>query len=165
LVIRFGRHRRDPERRDDDVLRVNDPRRWARFTLDPDTSRLGPDVLGLTRRRLATALAGRRAPLKAVLLDQSAVAGFGNLCVDEVLWQAGVSPHRPAAKLDAADIDALAAATRRHLPAMLRRGGSHRGTVSPELRAALPACPRDGAPLRREQVAGRTTVWCPAHQR
>jgi formamidopyrimidine-DNA glycosylase len=146
-------------------LRVNDPRRWARFTLDPDTSRLGPDVLALTRRELAAALAPRRTSVKAVLLDQGAVAGLGNLCVDEVLWQAAIHPGRRADGLTTEEIAALHAVLRRELPRMLRRGGSHTGTVSPAVRADLRPCPRDGAPLCRAAIAGRTTVWCSTHQR
>lgn len=145
-------------------LRVNDPRRWARFEIDPDVSHLGPDFLTLRARDLAQALAGRRAPVKAVLLDQSAVAGFGNMCVDEVLWHAGIDPARPAGSLDADETAAIASVSHRRLPAMLRLGGSHTGTIDPAARAVLPPCRRDGTPLRRSTVAGRTTVWCPAHQ-
>jgi len=149
---------------DGGTLRVNDPRRWARFVLEPDTSRLGPDVLTLTAGELDAALAGRRAALKATLLDQSRIAGFGNLCVDEVLWQAGLSPLRPASSLGSGERERLLVATTRHLPAMLAQGGSHRGTISPDVRAALPPCALDGAPLERSTVGGRTTVWCRSHQ-
>lgn len=155
-----GRGRRRPG-----VLRVNDPRRWARFDLDPDERRLGPDFLDVGHDELAAALARRRAALKAVLLDQSVVAGFGNLCVDEVLWQAGLAPDRPAGSLTDRELEVFLAAAREHLPAMLDRGGSHTGTISPDLRAAMPPCPRDGAPMRRGTVGGRTTIWCPHHQR
>lgn len=147
------------------VLRVNDPRRWARFDLDPDEDRLGPDFLTVVRDDLAERLARRRAALKAILLDQTVVAGFGNLCVDEILWQAGLAPGRPASSLSLDELDHLHGAMCEHLPAMLERGGSHRGTISPEIRAALPPCPRDGAAMRRDTVGGRTTIWCPAHQR
>jgi formamidopyrimidine-DNA glycosylase len=145
-------------------LRVNDPRRWARFVLDPDESRLGPDFLTVDAEHLAERFARRRVALKTVLLDQSVVAGFGNFCVDEILWQAGLSPLRPARSLGPDEIESVVRTARRHLPAMLRRGGSHRGTIDPEVRAALPACPRDGVPMRRDTVGGRTTIWCPAHQ-
>jgi formamidopyrimidine-DNA glycosylase len=145
-------------------LRVNDPRRWARFVVDPDLSALGPDFLTLTTGELAAACASRRAPIKAVLLDQTSVAGFGNMCVDEVLWHAGVAPARPARSLARGEITAISRGSRRHLPAMLRRGGSHTGTIDPSVRAALPPCPRDGVALRRTVVGGRATVWCPAHQ-
>jgi formamidopyrimidine-DNA glycosylase len=150
-------------------LRVNDPRRWAQFTLDPDDARLGPDVLDTPPDRMAEVLtiafARRRAAVKAVLLDQATVAGFGNLCVDEILWQAGLDPARSASTLSAVDVAALVAAMAEHLPAMLERGGSHRGTIDPEVRASLPPCPRDGSPLERTTVGGRTTVRCPSHQR
>lgn len=144
--------------------RVNDPRRWARVTLDPDTSALGPDVLCLDVADLRRAVEGRSRSIKAVLLDQHLVAGLGNLCVDEVLWHAGIAPTRNAGHVTAHEIEALHQVITTRLPEMLRLGGSHRGTLTPELRAALPACPVDRAPLRRGQVAGRTTVWCEVHQ-
>jgi formamidopyrimidine-DNA glycosylase len=149
---------------DRSALRVNHPRRWAKFTLDPDLSRLGPDFMSLTPEVLLERLGRRRAALKSILLDQSVVAGFGNMCVDEILWQAGVSPLVPAGELGAEQALAVVAACDRHLPAMLERGGSHTGTISPAVRAAVPPCPRDGGPLRRETIGGRTTLWCPVHQ-
>ena len=155
LVMRFD---------DGGVLRVNDPRRWARFTLDPDVTRLGPDLFDVDAEALATSFARRRAPVKAVLLDQSVIAGLGNLSADEVLWQAGISPLTPAQRLHREALEQVVAVLREHLPVMLDRGGSHRGELDPEIRAALPPCPRDGAALRRATVGGRTTVWCPEHQ-
>ena len=145
-------------------LRFHDPRRLGRIRLDPDVAVLGPDALTLTRRQLAAALAGRRAPLKAVLLDQAAVAGLGNMLVDEVLWWAGLDPHRRADSLKADEVAAVQRAIRRRLPVMLRRGGSHTGTLAPAERGAVGWCRRDGAPLARDVVGGRTTIWCPAHQ-
>jgi formamidopyrimidine-DNA glycosylase len=155
----FADHRTVP------AVRFNDPRRLGRISIDPDLSGLGVDFTAVTPKRLADAIDGRRAPVKSVLLDQHAIAGLGNMCADEALWWADVDPHRPASSLDADAIAALARAIRRRLPIMLRRGGSHRGTLSPEVRAACPPCPRDGTPLRRDTIGGRTAVWCPAHQR
>jgi len=149
---------------DGTLLRVNDPRRWAAFTLDPDVERLGPDFLDLSADLLGERLRGRRAAVKTLLLDQTIVAGFGNLCIDEVLFQAGVAPGASVAELTHGQLGEIAAAARRHLPAMLERGGSHTGVLTPVLRALLPPCPRDGAPLQRSTVGGRTTVWCPVHQ-
>lgn len=145
-------------------MRVNDPRRWARFDVDPNESRLGPDFLEIDAGTFWSSIRGRRAALKTVLLNQSVVAGFGNLCIDEVLWQGGLSPVCSVADLTERQVAGLIGVMREHLPAMLDRGGSHTGTIDPELRVAMPPCPRDGAPLRRETVGGRTTVWCPAHQ-
>jgi formamidopyrimidine-DNA glycosylase len=146
-------------------LRFHDPRRFGRMWLDPDIDRLGPDALTLRRRDLAAALAKRRAPVKAVLLDQAAVAGLGNLLVDEVLWWSGIDPRRTAAGLAPDEVAALHRAIRRRLPVMMRRGGSHTGTLSPDLRASGGRCERDGTALERGHVGGRTTVWCPSHQR
>ncbi len=147
------------------AIRFNDPRRLGRVSLDPDTSALGLDFTLVTATRLGRAIGGRRSAIKAVLLDQTVIAGLGNMCADEVLWWAGIDPHRPAHSLDAAEVERLALAIRRRLPIMLRRGGSHRGTLSPSVRAACPPCDRDGRPLRRDTIGGRTAVWCPLHQK
>ena len=150
---------------DGGVLRVNDPRRWAKFVLDPSLDRLGPDFLTVTADHLADAFARRRTPVKSALLDQSVVAGYGNMCVDEVLWQIGLSPVAPARDVPMSAIERLVEFAPAHLREMLARGGSHRGTIDPEVRAEVPPCPRDGAVMRRDRVGGRTTIWCPAHQR
>ena len=107
---------------------------------------------------------GRRAAVKVLLLDQSVVAGFGNLCADEVLWQAGIAPTTSVRDLDGRRLDILARTAAHILPAMLARGGSHTGVLDPEVRAACPPCPRCGSALRRDTVGGRATVWCPGHQ-
>ena len=146
------------------AIRFNDPRRLGRLSLDPDVSALGVDFMSVTAARLGRALAGRRPAIKTVLLDQTVVAGLGNLCADEVLWWAWIDPRRAAGSLDDADVDRLAYAIRRRLAIMLRRGGSHRGTLSPAVRAECPPCDRDGGPLRRDTIGGRTAVWCPMHQ-
>jgi formamidopyrimidine-DNA glycosylase len=146
------------------MLRLNDPRRLGRASLDEDVGGLGVDFTAVTPRRLAAALAGRRAAIKSVLLDQHVVAGLGNLCADEVLWWAGIDPHRGAATLGPEEIELLARTIGRRLPSMLRAGGSHTGTLSPAVRSACPPCPRDGHPLRRDRLGGRTAVWCPGHQ-
>jgi formamidopyrimidine-DNA glycosylase len=147
------------------AIRFNDPRRLGHVSLDPDVSALGVDFTSVTAARLGRAIAGRRSAIKTVLLDQTVVAGLGNMCADEVLWWAGIDPHRTADTLDAGELDRLAHAVRGRLPIMLRRGGSHRGTLSPAVRAECPPCDRDGGPLRRDTIGGRTAVWCARHQR
>jgi len=146
-------------------LRLHDPRRLGRVVNDPDIGRLGPDALSLRRADVAGALRGRRAPLKAVLLDQQAIAGLGNMLVDEVLWWSGLDPRRPAGSLGDGEVVALHGVIGRRLRVMLRRGGSHTGTLSAAVRAVGGMCRRDGTPLARSMVGGRTTVWCPGHQR
>ena len=123
------------------------------------------DIFDLSVTSLEDALKRRRIAVKTALLDQTVLAGLGNLCVDEVLWWAGIDPHRPANSLESDEMKRLEEMVRRRLPIMLRRGGSTSGVLSPEVRAACPPCERDGHPLRRDSIASRTAVWCPGHQR
>ena len=144
-------------------LAVRDPRILGSAELDPDTSRLGPDALGVTAGQLAAALSGSSVPLKARLLDQQRLAGVGNLIADEVLWRASLHPQRPAGSLTPAEVRRLHRHLRTALDDLLAAGGSHQGRITPERRPGG-RCPRDGTPLRRATVGGRTTWWCPAHQ-
>lgn len=149
-------------------LALHDPRRLGRVELDPDEHRLGPDAWSITLAELAAALASRGvrtpAPIKARLLDQSHLAGLGNLLVDELLWRAGLRPTRPVGSLEERELRRLHRHLRSMLPEMLERGGSHTGELMAERRRGG-HCPRDGAPLVRARVGGRTTYWCPVHQK
>jgi formamidopyrimidine-DNA glycosylase len=145
-------------------LAVRDPRRLGGVSLDPPEARLGPDARGISVAALRAALAGGTGPLKARLLDQARVAGVGNLIADEALWRAGLDPGRPAGGLDDASVRALARALRRTIEELIERGGSHQGELGPA-RAPGGVCPRDGTPLVRRTIGGRTTWSCPAHQR
>lgn len=144
-------------------LRVNDPRRLGGLELDPDCSTLGPDAASVTADQLAGALAGSRAALKSRLLDQRRLAGLGNLLVDETLWRAGLDPARPSGELPASAVARLAESIVATVAELSRRGGSHTGDLQPA-RAPGASCPRDGAPLQRRTVGGRTTYSCPVHQ-
>jgi formamidopyrimidine-DNA glycosylase len=148
---------------DGGVLRVQDPRRLGGVALEPDLSRLGPDALSITPRGLVAALAGGTGPLKARLLDQSRIAGIGNLLVDEILWRAGLDPARPAGSLEPEELRRLHRHLRATIRRLLLRGGSHLGQLQ-EARARGARCPRDGAPLERRTIGGRTTYSCPVHQ-
>jgi formamidopyrimidine-DNA glycosylase len=144
-------------------LALRDPRRLGAVELDPDEDRLGVDAMELTRLQLRRIVEASRAPVKAVLMNQSRIAGLGNLLADETLWRAGIAPSRPAESLDADEQAALHRAVRTTLRTLGRRGGSHTGDL---MAARVPggACPRDGAPLLRATVGGRTTYWCARHQ-
>jgi formamidopyrimidine-DNA glycosylase len=144
-------------------LVVCDPRRLGGVSLDPDLEGLGPDAATLTPAALAGALRGSTAPLKARLLDQSRLAGIGNLIGDEALWRAGLSPLRPAGSLSANEQRRLHRHLRRTVDDLITRGGSHRGDLMEE-RHPGGRCPRDGAELTRSTVGGRTTWWCAVHQ-
>lgn len=147
------------------ALRFNDPRRLGRVSLDADLDSLGVEFDKVTPKRLAVAFAGKRGVLKSVLLDQHVVAGLGNLCADEVLWWAGIDPRRTVDSLSIDEVERLAAAIRRRLPVMLKAGGSTHGVLNPSVRSSGGPCDRDGSPLARSSIGGRTTVWCPTHQR
>jgi formamidopyrimidine-DNA glycosylase len=146
------------------ALRLNDPRRLGKVSIDPDLTHLGVDVFAIDRSSMQQATASRRSPIKSLLLNQSAIAGLGNLCADEVLWWSGIAPQRPSDSLTQSERSALVTAIRRRMPIMLRRGGSTTGSLSPEVRSAAGPCPRDGATLERTKIGGRTAVWCPDHQ-
>ena len=145
-------------------LRMRDPRRLGGVELDPDLHGLGPDARTITRPQLSRALHGSLAPVKARLLDQSRLAGIGNLLGDEVLWQARIAPTRPAGSLGPAAIRRLHLAIGDVIETLLVRGGSHRGDLMPE-RHPGGCCPADGAALLSATIGGRTTWWCPRHQR
>jgi formamidopyrimidine-DNA glycosylase len=143
-------------------LEVIDPRRLGSVRLDPDPAELGPDASTLSTAQLSAAIDSGR-PLKGVLLDQTAVAGLGNLLVDESLWRARIRPDRIARTLDPAERRRLARTIRATVADLGRRGGSHTGDLQ-EPRDNRGLCPRCGAPLERTRVAGRTTVWCLVEQ-
>jgi len=144
-------------------LRMRDSRRLGGVTLDPRESRLGPDALTVTLGQLRRALGASTAPLKARLMDQSRLAGVGNLAADEALWRAGLDPRREAGSLSDNELRRLQRHLRQTMEDLLNRGGSHTGDLMPE-RVAEGVCPKDGAPLVRDRVGGRTTWWCPKHQ-
>jgi formamidopyrimidine-DNA glycosylase len=157
--LRFG-----VEFADGGSLFMRDPRRLGAVELDPDESRLGPDASLLNRAALDRALGRSIAPLKAVIMDQSRIAGLGNLLTDEVLWRAGLDPARSAASLDDAERAELLRTIRRTVRVLGKRGGSHTGDLqASRMRGGI--CPRDGAELERRTVGGRTTYSCPVHQR
>ncbi|HZQ85986.1 MAG TPA: DNA-formamidopyrimidine glycosylase family protein [Acidimicrobiales bacterium] len=143
-------------------LVMRDPRRLGGVELDPDEDRLGHDASVVTPAGLRRAL-DSKAPLKARLMDQTRLAGVGNLIADETLWRAGLDPARPAHSLDANELRRLHRHLRRTVDDLLVRGGSHTGDFLPHRRAGG-TCPKDGAPLVRRTVGGRTTWSCPKHQ-
>jgi formamidopyrimidine-DNA glycosylase len=147
----------------DGDLVIRDPRRLGGVSLEPDETHLGPDAATVTPEQLAGALQGAVA-LKARLLDQSRLAGLGNLLVDEILWRASLDPARPAGSLEPSNVQTLSVVIRTTVVELSDRGGSHTGDLQPA-RVAGALCPRDGAPLQRRKIGGRTTISCPRHQR
>jgi formamidopyrimidine-DNA glycosylase len=147
-------------------LELHDARRLARVHLNPPEDSLGPDAATVTLAELRRVVGSRTrgVALKARLLDQSRLAGVGNLIADEVLWRAALSPERPAGSIDEKELHVLHRRLRATIALLLKRGGSHTGDLM-AARVRGGVCPKDGAPLTRSTVGGRTTYWCPAHQR
>jgi formamidopyrimidine-DNA glycosylase len=136
---------------------------------------LGPEPLedDFTPQVLAAALRGRRAPLKPVLLDQTRVAGLGNIYADEALWRACLAPTRPAGSLSPQEMERLHESIRsvlRHAVtegvAQVLDGRAAPGTEFPAAhgRAGQP-CPRCGATVVKTRLGGRGTYTCPECQR
>jgi formamidopyrimidine-DNA glycosylase len=112
----------------------------------------------------------RAAPVKAVLLLQAGFPGIGNWMADEVLWQAGLHPRRPAGKLRPAETKKLHRAVKSVSRAAMRTVGADYGDLPPAWlfhrrwkRGGR--CPKDGAPLRRAAIGGRAACWCPKCQK
>ncbi|WP_432544639.1 Fpg/Nei family DNA glycosylase [Kineococcus sp. SYSU DK002] len=144
-------------------LRLLDKRRLGRVRLDPDLGALGPDAELVGREEFRARVGRGTAPLKARIMDQSVLAGVGNLLADETLWRARLSPRRPAGDLTADELDGLRRELRAAIRHAVRHGGVHTGEVVPH-RTRGGHCPRCGAEMVRATIGGRTTWWCPAEQ-
>ena len=170
----------------DDGTRIayRDLRRFGTWLLlEPDEAerhlriRLGPEPLGrgFTAGFLAGRLMGRRAPVKAAMLDQRTVAGLGNIYADEALWHAGIHPLRPAGELSDEEVAALRRGIRTSLRRGIRRQGADLGDgtyaggrMQRELRVygrTGEPCDRCGTPIEKTRAGGRGTWYCPGCQR
>ena len=145
------------------ALRLVDKRRLGRVRLDPDVAALGPDALDVDLREFRRLLSRGTTSIKARLLDQSVLAGIGNLLADEMLWQSRISPAKRVDQLQPAEVAALHRAMRQALRRSIAAGGSHTGRVIPA-RHEGGTCPRCGAPMRHGTVGGRSTWWCEREQ-
>ena len=191
-----GRWRVDPseiEKHDhvvletDDGRRValNDPRRFGSVDLVdtgelpdwPAFAALGPEPLDISAKQLRDRLKGRNAPIKGLLLDQSVIAGLGNIYVCEALHRSGIRPTRPGGSISLPRLERLATAIHAVLAEAIAAGGSTlRDFASPDgelgyfsKRFAVydregKACDCGGTVWRIVQ-GGRSTFFCPACQR
>ena len=169
-------------------LRFHDTRKFGRLYLTPDAThilgRLGLEPLaqGFTHKRLAAGLKPRKRLLKPLLLDQTFIAGLGNIYVDEALWESQVHPCRQAASLSATEIRAL----HRAIPRVLKRGlknlgtslgtgktnfysvAKHQGRNRDQLnvfRRTGQPCPRCRTEIERIIIGQRSTHICPRCQK
>jgi formamidopyrimidine-DNA glycosylase len=186
-MLEHDPHRRAVVRLDDgsDVA-YRDVRRFGTWVLlDRAESesylatRLGAEPLtsSFTAASLGRRLSGRRAPVKAALLDQRAVAGLGNIYADEALWRARIHPLRPAGELTGPEVRRLHRAVRAALAhGVARQGATLRDYATPDGvagsmqhefkvygRSGAP-CERCGTPIEKIRAAGRGTWYCPRCQ-
>ncbi len=139
----------------------------------PQLGRLGPEPLdaAFTVERLAELLRGRRGALKVYLLDQTLVAGIGNVYVQDILWEARLHPLTPAGALDDEDIRHLHAAIRHVLEEGVRWGGGpgerdvwgREGHYAEHLQVGYRTgqpCPACGAPVEQLRVGSTTSYIC-----
>ncbi len=144
-------------------LALFDKRRLGRIRLNPDIDALGPDAQQVTLAEFRALIMKGTIAVKARLLDQSKIAGVGNLLADQALWQARISPSAPACRLERKDADRLYRALQSAAQSAIANGGVHTGEV---IAARRPGgtCPRCGAEMRHATVGGRSTWWCSREQ-
>lgn len=161
-------------------LRLVDPRRFGAIVWlgRADHRNVGPEPLTLSAARLGKILGRTRRAIKTALLDQTLLAGVGNIYADEALHGAGIDPRRPANALASAEIGRLSAAIKRVLRKAISAGGSsirdyvdgngNRGAFQDSHRVY----DREGKPCRRCRskitrivIGGRSTHFCADCQR
>lgn len=166
------------------TLHFDDSRKFGRIWLvDEERSvlgKLGPEPLdeGFDPVKLGALLKGRCVPIKALLCDQAAVAGIGNMWADEILFESGIHPRKPAGGLGRSEVVRLHRAIRAVLGrgivqmgasvSTYRRPDGLPGTAQAGFRVAHRrggSCPRCGAPLGYVKIRGRGTCFCPPCQK
>lgn len=168
-------------------VRFVDPRTFGFVSvyddvIDSPLSRLGPDAWEdpPTTGQLVARLAGRTAPIKALLLDQGPLAGLGNIYADEVLHRSRIHPLTPGGGVRNQRAQILLEATRDILRVAIDNGGTtlddlayllpdgrageNLSSLSVYGREGLP-CPECGTPIRRIVVRARSTHFCPSCQK
>lgn len=160
-------------------LAFDDQRMLGRIRLlrDPDafitSHSLGPDALdpSLDRKAFVERLSHRKGQVKSVLMDQSLLAGIGNIYSDEILFHARLHPKTPVQNLTREQISPLFEAMRRVLRVAINKGAGTqdvenrlpRGYLLPHRKVGT-HCPRCGGDVRAVKVSGRTAYLCPRCQ-
>ncbi len=157
-----------------ETLAFTVPRKLGRVGLvdDPDayveTKGLGPDALRIDRPRFEAVLSGRRGMIKTAFLDQSVLAGLGNIYADEILFQVGVHPRAKIAGLDAEPRHALFDAMKEVLHVAIQHEADP--DALPPDRYLLPhrrgddRDPFTGEKLQTVKAGGRTAYFSPSRQ-
>lgn len=157
--------------------RYTDPRRFGRFIATTEDigawRELGPDpwLDGIDEARLLAVLKKRKRAVKEVLLDQSVLAGVGNILAIEALWNAKIDPRTAARRMNARDVHAVATGLHAIIARTIAydekmaRGKRHARAPFRIYGRAKEPCPRCGTILRQIVLGGRGTTFCPHCQR
>ena len=168
---------------DGSVVHYRDPRMFGHFQLHPSSklrelpsiAKLGPDPLaeGLTAAQLAEGLGKTKRPIKVALLDQSVLAGIGNIQAAEVLYRAGISPRLAGGKLTPEQVKRLVRAIHASIAYTLKAQADPNEIAYVEEGGKNPflvygregeACKKCGRAIKRITQAGRSTFYCPGCQ-
>lgn len=124
---------------------------------------IGLDALEVSRGQLRELLTGLRRQIKNALVDQSIIAGLGNLLADEILWRARIHPRRACADLAAGDVDRLHARMGTVLGQSIKQGRvpPRKSWLTGRRDEESGSCPRCGTALSHGRVGSRGTTWCP----
>lgn len=158
---------------DDAHLTYVDRRKLGAIDLTDDPAvftaahRLGPDALDVDRDTFDALLTGRRGGIKSALMDQSLVAGLGNVYTDEVLFHAEIHPLAPVPGLNAKQRKRLYDVMRKVLSTAIAHDAERKHMPKDYLlphRRDGATCPRCGGTIRQISVNGRSTYYCGQHQ-
>ena len=161
-------------------VHYRDIRKFGRFTLVDDPRRpsaidhVGPDMLAVRFGSWHQSIAHRRAPIKALLLDQAIAAGLGNIYVDEALFRARIRPTTAPSALERTELHEVLRSAKAVLRLAIRHGGTtflnftnfhgQPGNFRRKLRVygrTAEPCYRCGTPIARLRIAGRSSHYCP----
>ncbi|MFP4384258.1 MAG: Fpg/Nei family DNA glycosylase [Spirochaetia bacterium] len=129
---------------------------------------LGPDAMETDPGTFGDLISGRTGSLKGTLMNQNVISGLGNVYTDEILYQAGLHPEKPADELTEKELRDLHAVMSRVLKTAIRNGadpGSFPGTYLTAHRNEGDPCPKCGGGIRKIKVSGRSTYFCPKCQK
>jgi len=154
-------------------LAYDDQRMFGRIGWTQDLHRflekkqLGPDALTLPENQFIERLRASRKNLKAFLMDQSEVAGIGNLYSDEIMYQAGLHPLTATSKLNEPAAQQVYESMRKVLETAIETGEREKLPDSYLTRHRTPdgRCPRCDRPLKIQSVGGRHMYFCPFDQK
>ena len=167
---------------DDFTLRYHDTRKFGRMklinkdALDDYFKDLGPDANSdIDTDYLYNKLHNKKIPIKTLLLDQSIIAGLGNIYVDEVLYEAKINPFRLGCKITKEDTKNIIMASKKILDEAIKcKGTTIRsytsslgvyGTYQDKLNVHTKTVCKCGNPIKIERIGGRSTYYCPKCQK